>query len=101
MYDADGYMAVQLMRADDRAGEYTDLTRFDTAMEGYHAYFGRYEVDEAAGIVRHHVVGAAYAPYRGGVQVRHYAFSDAGRTLTLTVHADSERRVLVWRRPDQ
>jgi hypothetical protein len=97
MYDALGNMSVHLMRTDERAGEFTDLTRFETAMEGYHAYFGSYEVDEAAGIVRHHVVGAAYAPYIGSVQERHYAFD--GDLLTLTVHAsDGTQRVITWQR---
>lgn len=96
MYDALGNMSVHLMRTDERAGAYTDLTQLETAMEGYHAYFGTYAVDETAGIVRHHVIGAAYPPYRGTTQVRHYRLE--GDTLTLRVEAGTEVRVLVWRR---
>jgi hypothetical protein len=97
MYDASGYMAVQLMRTDEHARDYTDLTSFRTAMDGYHAYFGRYEVDEAAQIVRHFVEGSGYFEYRGTTQVRHYHFE--GDTLTLQAQADDgTRRVLVWRR---
>ncbi|GIK65576.1 MAG: hypothetical protein BroJett018_33700 [Chloroflexota bacterium] len=97
MYDAAGNMAVQLMRTDDRAGDYTDFSQLATAMEGYHAYFGTYEVDKAKKIVRHHVIGAAYLPYRGTVQVRHYDFDDD----LLTLSADGPEgtlRVLVWER---
>jgi hypothetical protein len=95
MYDALGNMSVHLMRTDADARQYTDLASFETAMEGYHAYFGTYEVSEAEGVVRHTVLGAAYPPYRGSVQVRHYAFD--GDHLTLTVHAsDGTRRVIAW-----
>ncbi len=96
MYDALGNMAVQLMRTDAQAGDYTDLTQLRTAMEGYHAYFGTWDLDEAAGIVRHHVIGAAYPPYCGTTQVRHYALE--GDRLTLRVEAETETRLLVWRR---
>ncbi len=95
MYDDLGNMSVHLMRTDGDAERYTDLNDFETAMEGYHAYFGTYEVSEAEQIVRHFVVGAAYPPYRGSVQERHYAFD--GDHLTLTVHAkDGTQRVIVW-----
>lgn len=98
MYDADGNMSVQLMRTDERAGEYTDLSDLKTAMEGYHAYFGRYEVDEARRLVKHHVVGSGYPGYRGTTQLRYYTLS--GDTLTLRGEADESRpnRTMVWRR---
>jgi Lipocalin-like domain len=96
MYDALGNMSVHLMRTDARVHEFTDLLRFDTAMEGYHGYFGTYEIDEAAGIVRHHVVGAAYPPYRGSVQVRHFTLD--GDTLILKVFNDDAAREIVWAR---
>lgn len=98
MYDADGNMSVQLMRTDERAGEYTDLAELKTAMEGYHAYFGRYEIDEARQIVKHHVVGSGYPGYRGSIQIRFYSLE--GDTLTLRGEADENRplRTMVWRR---
>jgi hypothetical protein len=98
MYDADGYMSVQLMRTDERAGEFTDLSDFRTAMEGYHAYFGRYEVDEAAGIVRHLVTGSAYMPYRGSTQVRGYSLDGDTLTLRSDSKVDGLTRLLVWQR---
>ena len=97
MYDTHGNMAVQLMRTDARAGDYTDLAQLATAMEGYHAYFGTYEVDPALPIVRHRVIGCAYTAYIGTTQVRYYEFN--ADKLTLTVRADDgSRRVLVWQR---
>lgn len=98
MYDAVGNMAVQLMRTDEYAGDYTDLRDLRTAMSGYHAYFGRYEVDEAAHVVRHHVVGSAYPPYRGTTQVRAYTFVDDTLTLKAQSPDQDATRVLVWRR---
>jgi len=98
MYDSSGYMAVQLMRTDEQARLFFDLRDFETAMQGFHAYFGRYEVDEAQRIVRHFVEGSGYFDYRGTTQVRHYAFN--GDTLTLRAQSpdDDSTRVLVWRR---
>src|SRR5215213_4791985 len=72
MYDSAGNMAVQLMRTDEYAMEYTDLATMRTAMQGFLAYYGRYEVDEAAQIVRHFVTGSSYFGYRGTTQTRHY-----------------------------
>ena len=98
MYDQDGNMAVQLMRTDEHATEYTDLSTLKTAMEGFHAYYGRYEVDEEAQIVRHYVIGSGYFDYRGSTQSRHYTFE--GDTLTLEANSpfDDSTRVLVWQR---
>jgi hypothetical protein len=98
MYDALGNISVQLMRTDDRAGSYTDLADFNTAMEGYHAYFGRYEIDEEHRIVIHHVIGSAYMDYRGSDQVRHYELIGDILTLTVKATSDGTQRILVWRR---
>lgn len=98
MYDAAGNMAVQLARTDSRAGEFTDLSSLATAMQGFLAYHGRYTVDVAQGIIRHHITGASYAAYCGTIQERHYTL--AGDTLTLMARSsfDDSTRVLVWRR---
>lgn len=98
MYDANGYMAVQLMRTDEHARDYTDLSDFRTAMDGFHAYFGRYEVDEAAGIVRHFVMGSGYFDYVGSTQVRYFRLDGDVLTLTAPSKVDGVTRVLVWRR---
>ena len=98
MYDQAGNMAVQLMRTDEHATEYTDLSHLKTAMQGFLAYYGRYEVDEEERIVRHFVTGASYFGFRGTIQTRHYEFS--GDTLTLKAKSsfDDSTRLLVWRR---
>lgn len=98
MYDALGNMSVQLMRTDDRAGDYYDLRELATGLEGYHAYFGTYTVDETAQTVTHHIVGAAYPGYRGSDQVRHYAFDGDQLTLTVLATGDDTQRVIVWER---
>lgn len=98
MYDRAGNMAVQLMRTDEFAREFHNLTELKTAMQGFLAYYGRYEVDEAAKVVRHFVTGASYFGFRGTTQVREYEF--AGDTLTLKAKSsfDDSVRLLVWRR---
>jgi hypothetical protein len=98
MYDQAGNMAVQLMRTDEHATEYTDLSDLKTAMQGFLSYYGRYEVDEAQAIVHHHVIGSSYFGWRGTIQVRHYEFS--GDTLILKAKSsfDDSTRLLVWRR---
>lgn len=98
IYDRAGNMAVQLMRTDARAGEYTDLGALETAMEGFLAYFGRYEVDAARQIVRHRIIGASYPPYRGTIQIRRYTFGGDTLTLEAASPLDRSTRVLVWRR---
>jgi hypothetical protein len=98
MYDRASNMAVQLMRTDEHAHKYSDLLALETAMQGFLAYFGRYEVDEAQQVVRHHISGASHPAYRGTTQIRRYSF--AGDTLTLEAASafDDSTRVLVWRR---
>src|SRR3954470_2277740 len=81
MYDAAGNMAVQLMRTDERAAEFSDMLNLEKALQGFLSYYGHYEVDEAAGIVRHLVTGSSCFAYRNTTQVRRYQF--AGDTLTL------------------
>ena len=98
MYDAAGNMAVQLMRTDEQATEFTDLSDLATAMQGFLAYYGRYAVDEDAKVVRHFVAGSSYFGYRGTTQLRHYEFS--GDTLILKAQSsfDESTRLLVWQR---
>jgi hypothetical protein len=100
MYDADGNMAVQLMRTDAQAGEFRDLSELRTAMQGFHAYFGTYEILEASKTVLHHVLGSGYAGYWNTTQERRYEFSDGDSILTLRAPSpmDDSMRVLVWQR---
>jgi len=98
MYDAQGHMSVQLMRAGHSWG---DLANFRTAMEQYLAYFGNYRVDEAAGTVTHIIEGCSFPGWIGTEQVRQFRFE--GDLLRLTAQGTGfdglpETRVIVWRR---
>ena len=98
IYNGDGRMAVQLMRRDP-AG---DLNDFQTALEQYLGYYGRYSVDTERQIVTHHLEACSYAPWIGTDQARGFAFSDEDRHLTLTaetpIGGETVTRVLVWER---
>src|SRR4051794_126938 len=64
MYDTAGNIAVQLMRTDERAAEFSDMLDLEKALQGFLAYYGRYEVDEGACIIRHFVTGSSCFAYR-------------------------------------
>jgi hypothetical protein len=107
VYTGGGYVSVQFMRRDrrpwQREDDPTDAERVEAA-RGYGAYAGRYEVDETAGVVLHHVE-TALIPNRVGVTLMR-SFSFDGETLTLApppLRADGVeiRRTLVWRRIGQ
>ena len=66
---------------------------------GGFAYFGKAEINIAAGTVTHHVVGAPIRPELVGQgRVRHYEFD--GDLLTLSIKDEEERVTgqLTWRR---
>ncbi|HLN59452.1 MAG TPA: lipocalin-like domain-containing protein [Thermoanaerobaculia bacterium] len=104
VYTASGHVAVQFMRSGRprwrNEDNPTDAERAEAA-RGYGAYAGRYEVDEAAGVV-HHDVETALIPNRIGVTLTRF-FSFEGDKMTLSpprflrdgVEVD---RTLVWRR---
>jgi len=104
VYTDSGHVSVQFMRRDRPLwrveDDPTDADRAEAA-RGYGAYAGRYEVDEAAGVVRHHVE-TALIPNRVGVTLTRF-FSLEGERLTLRPPrlrrggADVER-TLTWRR---
>jgi hypothetical protein len=85
-YSADGWMSAQLM-APDRPGydaERPDggtAEQYTAAAEGFIGYAGPFDVDEDAGVVRHHVRVSLLPNWVGGVQVRRYELT--GGTLTL------------------
>ena len=109
-YDAQGYMAAQLMRPDRprlRSGDVSDtaVAHLKAAFDGYTAYFGTYTIDEAAARVIHHVHGSLLPNWVGKDLVRFYEFSGDGRILTLTTPpmGPAEAPVvgqLVWERLD-
>ncbi len=105
-YDAAGNMAVQLMRADRplfAAGDRQQGTpeEIRAAFDGYLAYFGRYEVDEAAKIVIHHIVGCSFPNWIGQPQKRFFAFASNQLTLStppLPVGGTTIIGMLQWQR---
>jgi catechol 1,2-dioxygenase len=105
IYDATGHVAAQMM-ASVRTGSACVVTAAADAnnpahINGYDAYFGRYEVDAAAGIVRHHLDGALPQADVGRTLERHFQL--AGDTLTITFRPGGEihpwpARTIVWHR---
>ncbi|MBI5650774.1 MAG: lipocalin-like domain-containing protein [Chloroflexi bacterium] len=86
IYDADGNMAVQIMRRDrplfatgDRLSGAPHETQ--TAFRGYLGYFGTYTLDADKHTVTHHIEGAWHPNWVGIDLVRFYEFS--GNRLTL------------------
>ena len=81
MYDSTGHVAVQIMRPDRPKFAVNDVEKgtaeeLRAAWDGYSAYFGTYEINEAEGFVVHHVEGSAFPNYVGSDQKRFYELSD-------------------------
>ena len=106
IYDPTGQMSVQIMR-DPRptfeAGRNRPETpeEFKAAYEGYYAYFGTYEVNEAEGIVLHRVRASLWPREVGRDYRRHFALT--GDRLVLTTPAfqaagEQRRNQLTWER---
>lgn len=104
VYTKSGHVSVQFMRRGralwHREDDPTDAIRAEAA-RGYGAYAGRFEVDEAAGAIFHHVE-IALIPDRVGVTLtRFFSFAEDRLTLrppTLRRGGVEVDRALVWRR---
>ena len=108
IYDTGGRMAAQLMRPDrpkfasgDMRGGTPEENK--AAVEGYVAYFGKYEVNGTNGTIIHHVEASLFPNWLGQDQVRSFEFSaDAGtltlKTLPLLSGGQEMTGVLVWKR---
>ena len=106
IYAATGHMVVQLLRAHRPLFAAGDPYRgtpeeIKAAFEGYIAYFGSYEVNEAEGVVTHHVHGASFPNWIGGDQQRFFEF--AGNQLILSTPpilagTSTMTGVLIWER---
>ena len=86
IYDANGQMAVQLMKTPPPQVQSDDWDLFTipekvALFDGYVAYFGRYEVDETRKVVTHLAEGDLSRLYIGRREERHYTLS--GDRLTL------------------
>ncbi len=97
LYTADGHMCAALMdphrprwKAEEKA---TDAEKI-SAMDGFTAYCGRYEVDEAARVV-YHLPDIAWMPnWVGTKQKRPYSFR--GELLTFSDKETGDPQVESW-----
>jgi hypothetical protein len=99
-YDAAGRMSAQLMAPNrPTAGRGASDAERLAAAAGYIAYFGRYEIDAARGVVTHHVEGSVSQGMVGQAMPRWYEFSPDGQTLYLmTKSGDRVTGRLRWDR---
>lgn len=106
MYDAHGNMSAQLGRRERARFAVGDQLRgsseeIKAAFESYNAYWGRYEVDEHARTVTHHVQQAMFPNWTGSKQVRYYKLEDNKLILTTPPIRRGGQEVigvLVWER---
>ena len=66
-------------------------------LTGFNAYFGTFDIDQAAGTVIHHLESALIPSWVGTDQRRRYEFSAAGELILLNTASGADYR-LVWRR---
>lgn len=106
MYDATGHVAVQIMKpgrprfASDDAGQAT-AAEAKSAFDGYGAYFGTYEINEAEGYVIHHVEGSVFPNYVGSDQKRGFELSGDQLILkppTRQVGGEQHTTRVTWQR---
>lgn len=106
VYDDGGRMCVQIMEPERPLLPPGHLAEhasddYQRILIGYIAYFGTYDVDEAARTVTHHVQGSLIPNWVGTDLVRGYEFS--GTRLTLRTSAsrlrgELMRGELIWER---
>jgi len=79
MYDNLGNMAVQITSSPRSTATHAEQPEF---LNGYAAYYGKYEVDTIAGTVTHHRQNHLNPEFGGRSVVRYFSFD--GDALTLT-----------------
>lgn len=101
MYTEDGYMSAQLMK--QNRPDYTleglhNGTREEMAeaAHGYHAYAGKYEIDEEDGSVYHHNEVSLIPNRLGDIQDRQIEFQ--GDRITITSRTSSTH--IVWKKAE-
>ncbi len=82
LYDSAGYVAMVYMRRDRprfASGDPLGGTpqELKAAFEGFDAYCGTYTLDEAAGVVTHHLHASRFPNWEGTDQVRHVELDGA------------------------
>jgi hypothetical protein len=105
VFDMAGNFAAQFMRRDRSSGEVAVATRVgannSTAVNGYDAYFGKYTVNEASGLVTTTLQGSLSPEDVGSVFTREMQVDGNSLTIRLaTTSADGEpvTRTLIWER---
>ncbi len=105
-YQSDGYMSVHIVhdppaRWSYASPEQASVDERATAFDRYYAYFGRYEIDAARGIVKHFVQGSLQPNEVGVTYERRFALDGDRLLLTATPFTfKGEQRFnrLVWQR---
>ena len=103
-FDGSGNFAAQFMRRDRSVAVATpEFTGHNntTAIGGYDAYFGTYEVDEASGDVQTHLVAALSPSHVGATLVRNMKLEDGKLIIRLTTTTPDDmqvNRTLTWER---
>jgi len=105
IYTTDGYMSAQLMRPGRQEYDEPDtggstVQQAAAAAEGYLAYSGPYDVDEATGVIHHQVAVSLIPNWVETVQLRHSSLDGVRLTLTAETQLRSAliRSTLVWAR---
>ncbi len=106
MYDGHGSFSGQIVASARPAFQSGNLLKgtaeeIKTAFEGYIAYYGTYEVDEANGQITHRVEGSLFPNWIGDFQTRNYQFE--GEKLRLNTEPIKGARAdltvtLLWER---
>jgi hypothetical protein len=92
MYTRDGHMAVQIMLPEGKNAPRSNPVKYDQG--SYEAYYGTYDVDEAAHTVTHHVEGALVRALIGKNLTRVYRFE--GKQLILKSSRPDEHWTIAW-----
>jgi hypothetical protein len=103
-FDGAGNFAAQFMKRDRSGGVATPAVagkNNTTAIGGYDAYFGTYEVDEATGDVQTRLVAALSPSHVGATLMRNMKVADGKlviRLSTTTADGSPVHRTLTWER---
>jgi len=100
MYDPAGYMGVVIMQAEREpyAAQQPTADEARLGLSSYTSYFGSYTIDEAEGIITHHVEGSLGPNGTGVDNRRAYEFVDDTLVLMPPRGASGEQLRLTWRR---
>ena len=106
MYDSNGRFSVQLTqngRTEFASGDMQSGTEQEirSALGGYVAYYGTYDIDETERTMTHSVEGSLFPNWIGGSQTRFFEISSDRLTLTTppTQFGGQEvRAALLWER---